>query len=125
MMAFVSGDFLHVVIFEEKRSDTYPWKTMSAIPNKQAVNKAENQLTKDMDIMMAILAGIPPSQIIFSTLACFPIASYAELHAVFCASWLKSGVVCLEDLADLSLLQKKTQAQTSLTWPQLVASSIF
>ena len=69
MMAYVSGDFLHVVIFEVKRSDTYPWQTMSAIPNKQAVNKAEKQLTKDLDVLMAILAGIPPSQIIFHTLA--------------------------------------------------------
>ena len=54
MMAYVSGDFLHVVIFEVKRADTYPWQTMSAIPNKQAVNKAENQLTKDLDVLMAI-----------------------------------------------------------------------
>ena len=61
MLAFVSGDFLHVVIFEVKRSDTAPWQTKSRPPNKQAGNKAEIQLTKDLNILMAILAGIPPS----------------------------------------------------------------
>ena len=91
MMAFVSGDFLHVVICEVKRADTYPWQTMSLIPNKQAVNKVENQLTKDLDVMMAILAGIPPSQIVFHTLACFPDASSSELQAIFCSDCLESG----------------------------------
>ena len=32
-----------------KRNDTFPWDTKSRPPNKQAVNKAENQLTKDVD----------------------------------------------------------------------------
>ena len=76
---------------------------MSAIPNKQAVNKAEIQLTKDVDVLMAILAGVPPSKIIFHTLACFPDASSSELQVVFCADCLESGVICQEDLADLSL----------------------
>ena len=44
IMAFVSGDFLHLVVCEVKRPDTYPWQTKSVLPNKQAVNKAENQL---------------------------------------------------------------------------------
>ena len=42
-MAYVSGDLLHLVIFEVKRADTYPWQTVSPIPNKQAVDKAEIQ----------------------------------------------------------------------------------
>ena len=109
LLAYVSGDFLHVVIFEVKRADFYPWQTICPLPNKQAVNNAENQLTKDVDVLMAILAGIPPSQIIFHTLACFPDDSSSQLQAVFCADCLKSRVVCHEDLADLSLLQKKTQ----------------
>ena len=109
MMAFVSGNFLHVVIFEVKRSDTYPWQTKCTPPNKQAVNKAESQLTKDVDVLMAILAGIPPSQIIFHTLACFPDASSSVLQPVFCLVCLETGIVCQEDLADLSLLQKKIQ----------------
>ena len=98
-----------MVIFEVKRSDAAPWQTKCSLPNKQAVKKAENQLTKDLDVLMAILAGIPPSQIIFHTLACFPDTSYSELQAIFCADCLESGVICQEDLADLSLLQKKTQ----------------
>ena len=73
------------------------------------MNKAEIQLTKDVDVLMAILAGIPPSQIIFKTLACFPEASSFELQAIFCCSCLETGIVSQEDLADLSLLQKKTQ----------------
>ena len=97
MMAYASGDFLHVVIFEVKRADIYPWQSECKPPNKQAVNKAENQLTKDVDVLMAILAGIPPSQIIFKTLA------------IFCPRCLDTGIVSQEDLADLSLLQKKTQ----------------
>ena len=109
MTAYVSGDFLHVVICEVKRADTYPWKTKCALPNKQAVNKAENQLTKDLDILKAILAGIPPSQVIYHTLACYPDSSFTELQEVFCEGCLQTDVICQEDLADLSLLQKKTQ----------------
>ena len=41
MMDYVSGDFLNVVICEVKRADTYLWQTNGALPNKQAVNKAE------------------------------------------------------------------------------------
>ena len=68
MMAYASGNFLHVVVFEVKRPDTYPWQTKSPTPTKQAVNKAENQLTKDLDVLMAILGGIPSSLIIVHTL---------------------------------------------------------
>ena len=39
-MAYVSGESLHVVILEVKRADTYPWRSVSSLPNKQAVNKA-------------------------------------------------------------------------------------
>ena len=47
VMAYVSGYFLYVIICEVKRADTYPWQTECGLPNKQAVNKAEIQLTKD------------------------------------------------------------------------------
>ena len=109
VMAFVSGDFLHVVICEVKRADTFPWQAEGSLPNKQAVNKAENQLTKDVDVLMAILAGIPSSQIKLYTLACFPDASTLELQAIFCSSCLQTGIVCQEDLSDMSLLRRKTQ----------------
>ena len=85
IMAYVSGDFLHVVIFEVKRADTYPWQTTRVPLNKQAVDKAEKQLTKDVDILTAILAGIPPRQIVFHTLACFPDTSSLELQTATCA----------------------------------------
>ena len=77
VMVFSSGDFIHVRVFEVKRNDTFPWDTKSRPPNKQAVNKAENQLTKDVDILMALLAGTPPDQIVFHTLACYPDSSIA------------------------------------------------
>ena len=47
VLAFVSGDVLHLVICEVKRADTYPWRKDSVPPNKQAVNKAEKQLIKE------------------------------------------------------------------------------
>ena len=72
------------------------------------MNKAENQLTKDVNALIDILADIPPSQIIFQTVACFPDASSSELHAIFCCSCLETGIVSQEDLAKMSLLQKKT-----------------
>ena len=109
IMAFVSGDLLHVDIFEVKRADTYPWQTRSTPPNKQAINSAEKQLTKDVNILMAILAGIPPSQIVFRTLTCFPDTSSSELKDIICEDCMGMDVICKEDLADLSLLQKKTQ----------------
>ena len=114
ILAYVSGDFLHVEVFEVKRADTYPWETKNIPLNKQAVDKAEKQLTKDLDILMAILAGIPPSQIVFHTFACFPDASSAELQAFLCRDCLENNVVCKEDLADLCLLQKKTQVPNEL-----------
>ena len=73
------------------------------------MNKAENQLTKDVDILIALLAGTPPDQIVFHTIACFPDSSIAELQTIFCADCLEQGVICQEDLNDLSLLQKKTK----------------
>ena len=83
VMVYSSGDFIHVRVFEVKRNDTFPWDTKSRPPNKQAVNKAENQLTKDLDILMALLAGIPPDQIVIHTLACYPDASVSELLPIF------------------------------------------
>ena len=53
VVAFVSGDFLHVVVCEVKRANTYPWQKECSLPNKQAVNKAENQLTKDVEVVVA------------------------------------------------------------------------
>ena len=73
------------------------------------MKKAENQLTKDVKVMMAILAGLPPSQIIVHTLACFLEASTLDLETIFCSGCLENGIISQEDLADLSLLQKKTQ----------------
>ena len=109
VVAYVSGDYLHLVICEVKRADTYPWQKDCSLPNGQAVKKAENQLTKDVEVMMTILTGLPPSQIIVHTLACFPEASSLDLETIFCSSCLETGIISQEDLADLSLLQKKTQ----------------
>ena len=109
VMVYSSGDFLHVNTFEVKRNDTFPWDTKSRLPNKQAVNKAENQLSKDLDILMALLAGTPPDKIVFHTLACYPDSSIAELKVIFCDNCVEQGVICQEILKDMSLLQKKTQ----------------
>ena len=47
ILAYVSGEYLQIVVFEVKRTDTYPWEEdTNPVPNKQAVNKAENQLSK-------------------------------------------------------------------------------
>ena len=62
-----------------------------------------------MDVLRSILAGIPPSQIISNTFACFPDASASELETIFCSFCLENAIISQEDLADLSLLQKKTQ----------------
>ena len=51
MMGYVSRDFLHVVIFEVKRADTYPWQTKCALPNKQAVN---NSLKKVVFVLFSL-----------------------------------------------------------------------
>ena len=114
VMVYSSGDFIHVRVFEVKRNDTFPWDTKSRPPNKQAVNKAENQLTKDVDILIALLAGTPPDQIVFHTIACFPDSSIAKLQTIFCADCLEQGVICQEDLNNMSLLQKKTQVPDKL-----------
>ena len=73
------------------------------------MNKAELQLTKDVDTMMDFLAGIPPNQIVIRTLACFPEVPSSELQTIFCSSCLETVIVCQEDLSDLSLLQEKVQ----------------
>ena len=109
VMAYNSGDLLYVNVFEVKRRSTYPWDNRSEPPTKQAVNKAEDQLTKDVDIIMELLRGISPDQIVVRSLACYPDSSTAELQKILCADCLEQGVVCQEDLNDMSLLQKKTE----------------
>ena len=107
--AYASGDFLHVVICEVKSNHSSTW-LIQAIPlSKQAVDKAEKQLTKDDHILVDLLAGLPPSQIVFHTLACFPNTSSSYLQNVICRDCLDRGVICQEDFGDLSLLQMKTQ----------------
>merc|ERR1719264_1098830 len=64
VMAYVSGDVLNVVICEVKRPENFrPWKAPDATPNQQAVNKAENQLTKDVNFLKSVLVGVPSSEI--------------------------------------------------------------
>merc|ERR1719158_1500781 len=109
VMAYSSGDILHVDVFEVKRADTFPWKANDACPNKQAVNKAEIQLTKDVKFLKSLLAGVPSSEIRIHTVACFPDTSKSKLQTIICSSCLERDIICQEDLADLSLLQKKTQ----------------
>ena len=108
-MAYASADFLHIAIFEVKRANTYPWENDRKSLNKQALNKAELQLNKDLEVLMALLADIPPSHMKFETVACFPDSTTSELQVFFCAECFETSVMCKEDLADLSLLQKKTQ----------------
>ena len=109
VLAYVSGDVLHVVIFEVKRRQTYPWQTVSRPPTSKAAIKAEKQLKKDADIMMAVLAGVPADQVILHTLACYPDTSISELQTILCEDCLENGVIYEEVLKDLSFLQKKTQ----------------
>ena len=52
------------LIFEVKRADSYPWQTEGSLPNKQSVNKANNQLAEDVDTLIAILTNIPGSNMI-------------------------------------------------------------
>ena len=123
--AYTTGDFIHVVILEVKRADTYPWKqNVSLILNKQAVNSAGKQLKKDLDLLQALLAGVPPSQVLFTALACFPDASSSELQTVICSSCLDSAVVCQDDLFDMDLLKGRSNYQTMLIRPQPVEKSI-
>ena len=42
IMAFVSGDFLHLVVCEVKRADTYPWQTKSSLSQKNPVLGQKN-----------------------------------------------------------------------------------
>ena len=115
VMAYACGDLLKVVIFEVKRADTYPWQTKPSLVNIQAVNKVENQLGEDVDTMIALLAGIPTTQICLHTLSCFPDSPKSVLKETFCVDCLDKSVICHEDLNDLSLLQKKTRVEGSPT----------
>ena len=104
LLAYASEDCLHIVIFEVKRSDTYRWKPNCGPPKKQAVNKAENQLSKDLEVLKAISAGIPLNHVYFHTLACVPDTSQSQLQTIICADCLCNSVICQEDVDDLSLL---------------------
>ena len=123
-MAYVSGSFLHVVICEVKRADTFPWQKIKAPTSKQAVNKAENQATRAVYILMDILAGLPPSQILFRSAACFPDSSSSELESLICSGCLEM-VICQEDLSDISRLQKKTMVPQKLDLPTASSSKHF
>ena len=63
VMVYSSGDLLHLKVFEVKKN-MLPWDAKSRPPNK----KAENQLTEDVDILVALLAGTPPDQIVIAIL---------------------------------------------------------
>ena len=62
-MVYSSGDLLHLKVFEVKKN-MLPWDAKSRPPNKNA----ENQLTEDVDILVALLAGTPPDQIVIAIL---------------------------------------------------------
>ena len=93
-MAYASADFLHIAIFEVKRANTYPWENDRKSLNKQALNKAELQLNKDLEVLMALLADIPPSHMKFETVACFPDSTTSELQVFFCAECFETSVMC-------------------------------
>ena len=63
VMVYSSGDLLHLNVFEVKKN-MLAWDAKSRPPNK----KAENQLTEDVDILVALLAGTPPDQIVIAIL---------------------------------------------------------
>merc|ERR1711963_389570 len=109
LMGYVSGDNLHLVVCEVKRRRTYPWSSKVEPPKNAKISEAERQLTMDLDILHSLLSGIPPNQIKFHMLAVFAASLKAQLQSIFCDDCLEQGVICQEDLNDLSLLQKKTQ----------------
>ena len=118
ILAYVSGEYLHIVLFEVKRCDTYPWQDTAQVPSNQAVNKAENQLTKDLDALTALLAGIPPDKIMFHTLACYPDSSLNRLESIFCSVCLRESVVSQEDVGFLLHLRRKTKIFYELAPPE-------
>ena len=63
VMVYSSGDLLHLNVFEVKKN-MLAWDAKSRPPKK----KAENQLTEDVDILVALLAGTPPHQIVIAIL---------------------------------------------------------
>ena len=113
-MGYVFGDNLHLVVCEVKRRRSYPWSSKVEPPKNAKISEAEKQLTMDLDILHSSLSGIPPNQIKFHTLAVFAGSSKAQLEGTFCPVCLEQGVICQEDLNDMSLLKKKTQVPDKL-----------
>merc|ERR1712038_34695 len=114
LMGFVSGDNLYLVVCEVKRRRTYPWSGKVEPPKNAKISEAEKQLSMDLDILHVLLSGIPPSQIKFNMLAVFAGSLKAQLQSIFCDDCLQQGVICQEDLNDLSLLKKKTKVPDKL-----------
>ena len=110
VLVYATGDLLNVILFEVKRADIYPWNDEDAHPGirKEAVKKAENQLTKDVKFFNSFTTGQPPSNIRFHTLACFPDTSIQSFQSI-CSGCLQRSIVCREDLDDLTLLREKLQ----------------
>ena len=63
VMVYSSSDLLHLNVFEVKKN-MLAWDAKSRPPKK----KAENQLTEDVDILVALLAGTPPDKIVIAIL---------------------------------------------------------
>ena len=84
------GDFPHVVVFE-----------VLSMSKQKTTDKGCGHYDGHL--------GWNTSQIILHTLACFPDVSSLELETIFTSSNVETGIVSQKDLADLSLLQKKTQ----------------
>ena len=113
VLVYASGELLNVVVFEVKRADDYPWEMRDPRPNKQAVNKAEDQLTKDVKFFKSVLTGIPSSQIRLRTLACFPDSPSTKVRNV-CTTCLDEHIICQEDLTDLTKVQRKIRVPENL-----------
>ena len=73
---------------------------------KFAINANGAMLLPSLVQVSESISGSVVPLAMFYTLACYPDSSKSELETIFCADCLEIGVVCQEDLNDMSLLQK-------------------
>jgi len=127
MMAYLSGDVLHVNLYEVKRRQSYPWLLTPRRPNKKtvkgAVEKAENQLNKDLEVLMAILADIPP-KLSSAPWPASPKHPSLSLRQFFALIALRMEWSARKTWKSCPSCRRRPRCQTSLTQPRLMERTI-
>ena len=111
LIAYVAGNYLHIILCEVKRPETEPWADCEREPTKESIDTALKQLDTDIDWVLGLLPDVPGSSLNISAITCFPDTPRSILEKMFCKTCMEM-ILSKEDLEDASILTEKFMIQT-------------